>query len=529
MKKKIAVILSFLLIVTYFAMSKSPTTGEQKRQVLRMASSNVTNALDPAIAQETSTFTILGGLFEGLVRLDESGQVVPAMAKSWKISNDGLTYTFKLRSNIKWSNKQRVKASDFEFSWKRTLEPATQSIYAYNMYPIANAKAFNSGKLKDASKVGVKALNQTTLQVTLGEPTSFFLQTLADPIFLPLPETVVKANKNWASKIGTIVSNGPFKLKEWQKAKRLVLVKNPTYYDAEKIQLTEVQFTQYTSQISPTIAYVNGEVDFVGSDLTIDFEKLTEVAYKDYKIFPQSATYYYQFNMNKAPFTNLKIRQALAMGLNREVIGYGAPAYGFVPHRILGIKDDFRSEFTDNYFKEDINKAKLLLQEGLKEEELTELPQITLITNTGSHVNSVEEIIVSAWKENLGVDVDIEVQEWEELLDNRMQQNFQLARASWGADYNDPASFLEYFTSWSSNNDSGWNNSTYDQYVKQARSEINSQNRNLLYAKAEKLLIEQMVILPVYYYEIDVLQKSKLKGMQVNYMSTVDFSRAYFE
>ncbi|WP_336771469.1 peptide ABC transporter substrate-binding protein [Paenibacillus sp. MMO-58] len=527
MKKKLAALLSILLMISFIVVTGSSAFAVGGKQVLRMASAYVTDELDPASAQDTSTFTLLGGLFEGLVRLDETGQAVPAIAKWWKVSNNGLTYTFTLRSNAKWSNNQLVKATDFEYSWKRALAPAAQNTYAYNMYPISNAKAYNTGKLKDVSKVGVKALNATTLQVTLVEPIAYFPQLLAEPIFAPVPASVVKANKDWASNAATVVSNGPFKIKQWQKGK-LVLVKNPSYYDADKIRLTEVQVIQPTWQTSSTAAYVKGNLDWVGGGEEIYFEELNDKAYKDYRVVPQASTYYYQFNVNKAPFNNLKIRKALAMAVDRKAINYGTPAYGFVPNGIHGVKNEFRFEFADNYFTEDTNKAKLLLQEGLKEEGLTELPRFTVITNAGSH-EQIADQIVSTWEERLGVKVDIDVQEWAELLRNRSQNNFQVARAGWGADYNDPASFLEYFTSWSSSNDSGWNNSAYDQYMKQAQRQTNAQLRNQLYAKAEKLLIDQMVILPIYYYKMDILQKRNLKGMHVKYEGTVDFSRAYFE
>lgn len=189
------------------------------KQVLRIGLERFPASLDPAISSDVITSTIVNGLFEGLVRLDKTGQAVPGIAKAWKISSDGKTYTFTLRSDAKWSNKERITAADFEYAWKRALAPETGSNSAFNMYTISNAKDYNQGRLKDSSKVGVKALNSNTLQVTLNEKTAYFIQSLAENVYMPVNAGNVKANKKWAYSANTIITNGPFTLQSWEKIK----------------------------------------------------------------------------------------------------------------------------------------------------------------------------------------------------------------------------------------------------------------------------------------------------------------------
>lgn len=204
--------------------------------------------------------TVLKGLFEGLVRLNAAGQAVPAIAKSWTLSKDGRTYTFALRGDAKWSNGQQVLASDFEYAWKRALAPEAKNVYAFNMYMINNAQNYNEGLLKDTSKIGVKALNNTTLQVTLKEKTSYFIQLLAESIYYPVYAKTAKANNQWATDLKSMVTNGPFKLKTW-KNNEISIVKNPAYYAAQEIKLPEVRLLLPEN---PTVAYMDKEVDWVG-------------------------------------------------------------------------------------------------------------------------------------------------------------------------------------------------------------------------------------------------------------------------
>ncbi|MRN55038.1 peptide ABC transporter substrate-binding protein [Paenibacillus monticola] len=530
MKRLLPVLLVFGLLLSLNITQGNAVSADPAKQVLRIGFESIPVLLDPSMATDDSTTTVIKGLFEGLVRLNEAGQAVPGIAKDWKISTDGKTYTFNLRSSAKWSNQQQVKASDFEYAWKRALAPEAGNSNAFKMFMIANAETYHNGKLKDSSKVGVKALNNTTLQVTLSEKTSYFIQLLAENTYLPVNALIAKADKKWATQLKTIVTNGPFKLKQWDKD-IVTLVKNSNYYAAQEIHFTEVQLLRPKAGTSTTtVAYINNEVDWVGGNELIDYASLDSASTQDMCEFPIGSTYYYQFNLNKAPFNNLKIRKALAMAVDRESIHYGTPAYGFVPWNIPGAKLDFRAEIQDtHYFSEDVVLAKKLLQEGLQEEGFTKLPSFSIIVNANSNHSTIAKSVISSWNKNLGVEATLELQPWAELLDNRYSQNFTMARAGWAADYNDPAAMLEYFTSWSTDNDTGWSNKLYDSYIRKARQTTEPRDRIQAYAKAEKLLIDQMVIIPLYYYVADVLHKSNIENVYVDYDSSVVFARGYLK
>lgn len=438
--------------------------------------------------------------------------------------------TFTLRSGAKWSNKQAVKASDFEYAWKRTLAPSTFSSRAFKMYMIAGAQAYHEGTIKDASKVGVKALNDVTLQVTLTGKTAYFTQVLAEDVYLPVYPQTVKADSRWAESTKNLVTNGPFKVKQWND-NGITLIKNTGYDQAKDIRLTEVQLLlPKTVTQSATKAYQNNEVDWAGGIQAIDYDVLNKESAQALKVFPLGSTFYYQFNLDAPLFNNLKIRKAIAMAVERKKLYSGTPAYGLVPYGLKGAKSEYRSEISDEgYFKENVTQAKKLLLEGLQEEGLKKLPGFKLSINEGYDHKELAEIIIKSWKKNLGIEAEIEVLKWEDQLANRYSGNYTVSRGAWTADFNDPANFLEFLTSTSPDNNTSWRNKQYDTYVQQARQTDNPQARMALYGKAEKLLMDEMVVLPLFYDYTHVLHKANLYGVYVNYDKTVDFTRGFFK
>lgn len=533
MQRWLSVLLVVCLLMSVNVAGGQKASAAAVPQVFRIGVEWLPQSLDPAEAEAGSATTLVKGMFEGLVRLDAKGLAVPGMAEKWTLSNDGKTYTFTLRPGIKWSNGQPVQAADFEYAWKRALKPDNQFLDAYRLFVLAGAEDYNNGKLKDPGKVGVKALNANTLQVTLVERTSYFLQQLAHPIFFPVNATIVKSNSQWGKSGNTLVTNGPFKLKKWG-SNEVVMVKNPNYYAAKAISFTDVSVRVPQAKqgnLNPlTTAYVRGEIDWTGGMDDLSILELDKKARRDLHIMPFGGTYYYQFNINEAPFQNVKIRKALAMSLERSMLDTGIPAFGFVPWSIRGTNKEFRSEFKDNaYFQEDAEQAKKLLNEGLQEMGLTKLPSFTLFINEGQVHDIMAQIILASWRNNLGIQVKVEVLSWSQLLENRQSGRFTLARGGWSADYNDPSSFLEYYTSWSADNDSGWSNPQYDQFIRSAKSTLDSGKRMKLYAQAEKLLMDQMVVLPLYYYQTAVLHKPNIKNVYIGYDKSIDFTRGYIQ
>ena len=305
----------------------------------------------------------------------------------------------------------------------------------------------------------------------------------------------------------------------------MALAKNPDYYAAKDIKLSEVRLLMSEN---PTAAYMNKEVDWVGGGgvESVDYASFDNATYRNVNEAPYASTYYYQFNLNKAPFNNLKIRKALAMAIDREGLLYGNPAFGFVPPTIHGTKLNFRSEMSDKAnFTENIAAAKELLKEGLREAGLTELPEFTIIVNEDNNHEVIARKVIDGWYKNLGIEANVESQSWPELLDNRKNQNFTIARAGWTADFNDPASMLGLFTSWSPDNDTGWSDKVYDGYMKQAQQTTDTGTRMQIYAKAEKLLMDQMVVIPLFYSVTDLLSNPGIKNVYVDYDGSIAFTR----
>ena len=525
MKRVTLALLVIGLVLSMNLTAPHTASAQNANQSLRIGYSNLPQSLDPAAAADKGTSSMLRGLFEGLVRLDRAGQAVPGVAESWKVSADGTTYTFKLRPSAKWSNQQPVKALDFEYAWKRALAPKAQSPQAFKMFMIANAEAYHQGKIKEASKVGVKALNNNTLQVTLNRKTSFFLQLVTENIYLPVNAAIAQHDHAWAYNAKTVVTNGAFQLKEWN-SKQMKLVKNPSYYAANDVKLTEVNVVTPKQGKGIVDAFNNQEVDWVDLDEG-SYAALDKRALSYSHVLSTGASYYYQFNLNEPPFHNVKIRKALAMAVERQMIPYGKPAYGIIPYGIRGTKGDYRAEVSDKqYFNENTDLAQKLLKEGLKEEGQDALPSFSIIVNKGFEHELIAKYVTTSWKKNLGIDVNVESVSFEDLLKQRANQQFTIARSGWGADYNDPSSMLEYFTSKSPDNDSGWSNERYDALIVEAQQTNDPKKRNERYAQAEKLLMDQMIILPLYYYVTNAIYEPYVQNMNVLYDGSLDFTRA---
>ncbi|MBP1999206.1 oligopeptide transport system substrate-binding protein [Paenibacillus shirakamiensis] len=490
--------------------------------------------LDPAQSQDNVSSSIIRTLFEGLTNKDKDGNITPGVAEKWEPSADGKEYTFTLRSDAKWSNGDPVTAKDFEYAWKRVLDPKTQPAppYAYQLYYIKNAQAYNEGKAK-VEDVGVKAVDDKTLKVSLENATPYWLGLTSFTTYYPVNEKVV-ANAKWATSPDSLVGNGPFKLSTWTTGQTLEVSKNDKYWDNKNITLTKITASIVDSAATEVSSYKSGQLDLAGQPIgeipTDQIASLKSEIPNELTIKGIASTYYYLFNVTEKPFNNLKIRQAFTKAINRQALidnvtlGNQIPAFGLVPPGIKGIKDEFRKENPDSaYGKEDANEAKALLAEGLKEEGLDKLPKITLIYNTNDNHKKAALAIGDMWKQTLGAEVTVQNQEWGVFLQNRRNLNYQVARAGFGADYNDPMTFIDLFTSTSGNNDTGFKNAEYDKLVKEAYSNSDNNVRNEAMKKAEDLLIKQnQVILPIYYYTNIQLVKPYVKDVVIDYGGQLD-------
>ncbi|GIO65554.1 peptide ABC transporter substrate-binding protein [Paenibacillus sp. JTLBN-2024] len=549
-RKTLLTLLTMLLVVgTVLAGCGSKNAGggskenasAAKDQILHMNLSAEPPTFDPAQAQDSQAHTVLNMMYEGLVRLDENSKPVPGVAEKWDISSDGLKYVFHLRKDAKWSNGDPVTAKDFVFAWQRVLDPNTTPAppYAYQLYYIKGAEEYNNKKMTDFSQVGVKATDDHTLEVTLKNPTPYFLGLTSFYTFYPVHQSV-KDNPKWAADPKTMISNGPFTLTTWTTGQKIEVSKNANYWDNKDIKLNKITMSLSNSGATELSSYRSGQLDYAGmpnGEIPTDqMPAVKKQLQNELNLKPIGSVYYYQFNVTAKPFDNAKIRKAFAMAISRQEIvdkvtqSEEKPAFGFVPPGIAGEKEEFRTEHKDDYFTENMDEAKKLLQEGMKEEGYTTLPPVTLIYNSSEKHKKIALAVADMWKKNLGVTVQTENQEWGVFLKNRRSLNYQIARAGWSPDYNDPMTFFDLWTSKSGNNDIGFKNKEYDALVSDALASSDNAKRMDDFVKAEKLLIQdQQVLLPIYYYTNVALIKPNLKGVIIDYAGGVDFTRAYFE
>lgn len=574
MKKLTALVLAAAVAVISFSAcssSQNTTTTSGSKAVITACVGSEPKSIDPAINQTVDGSTYLHNMFEGLTKYDKTGtKMVAGIAKSWDISSDGLTYTFHLRTDAKWSDGKPVTAADFVYAWQRAVDPKTASPYAYQLYYIKNAEAINeqsvdsndkpikvkldaSGKpVTDASgnytpdasgqyasqnadgsatwinDLGVKATDDHTLVVTLEAPCAYFLQIAGFPTLFPVRKDIVEAHPDtWATDPSTYVSDGPYVLKSWKHNSEMDLEENPYYYDKADIVGAPIHFLLMDDTNAIVAAFKNGSIQL--SDDYLPDQLSSMVASNQAKIYPNLAFYYYAFNDKIAPFNNVKVREALTLAVDRNYIvknitkGGQKPAGAIVPPGILDAdgKTDFRTKGGD-YFdpaasavKANITKAKQLLAEaGYPNGQ--GLPTITIKYNTQALHQQVAEYIQNQWKTNLGVNAQVSGEEFSVFVADRNKGNFQVARDGWSADYSDPMTFLDMFTTTSGNNDSHYSNPAYDKLIADAKQSGDQTKRMNDMHQAEKILMNDYAAMPIYYYTDPDLVSPKLQG----YIST---------
>ncbi|MGZ0051021.1 peptide ABC transporter substrate-binding protein [Brevibacillus gelatini] len=495
-------------------------------KILRMNMKTEPPTADPGLAEDSISGAIMRATFDGLTRIGEDGKPHESVAEKIEVSEDGLTYTFHLRDS-KWSNGDPVTAKDFEFAWKRVLDPKLGSTYAYQLYYLKNAEEYNLGKAK-AEDVGVKATDDKTLVVTLKNPTPFFLELTAFYTYFPVNQKVVESTQNWAGDAKTHVGNGPFKIETWEHKSKLVLVKNENYWDKDVVKLDKIDFSMVEDENTELSMFDNGDLDWAGAPIsalpTDAIPALKEAGKMQTRAI--AGTYLYKFNTEQPPFNNAKIRKAFAYAIDRKTIidnvtqANQEPAMGLVPPTM--------AVATGPYFKDgDVETAKKLLEEGMKEEGITKLPTVTLSYNTSEAHKKIAEAIQDQWKKALGVEVKLENKEWKVFLDDLHQGKFQIARSSWTGDYNDPYTFLDLFRlKKGSNNDTNWENPKYQQLLNQSLVEKDPEKRKQILAEAEALFMDEMPAAPIYFYTHSYVKSDKVQGVVLDGLGFVDWKWA---
>ena len=476
-------------------------------------------SLDPHKLSGDWENRIAGDIFEGLVTEDRLAESIPAQAKSWTLSDDGLVYTFSLRDDIQWTDGKPVTAHDFVFAFQRLMDPATAAEYAYLQYTISNAEEINNGTITNLDDLGVIAINDKTLQITLNQPTPYFIGALTHYTAYPLPQHVVEANgEDWV-KIGTIVTNGPYKPVDWVPGSHVSTVKNDDYYDAENVKIDSVKFFVLEDESAAFKRYRAGEFDILTEFPTDQYAWMQENLPNQAQVAPFAGLYYYVVNHKQPPFDNANVRKALSMSINREVIGpqiLGTgelPAYSWVPPGMANYADPYMVDWKDLPYADKVAEAKLLL-EGAGYNAGNPL-QLQLRYNTNENHKRIAVAIAAMWKP-LGIVVELYNTETKVHYDELSRGVLEVARAGWLADYNDADNFLTLLKSTVDYNYGRYNNSNFDALLDKANATTDATARADLLRQAEKLAMDETAALPIYYYLSRNVVSPKVKGFENN-------------
>lgn len=481
-------------------------------------------SMDPALNTTVDGGSTISHFFEGLTKLDKDGKTyVNGQAKDIQVSEDGLTYTVTLRDDIKWSDGQPVKASDFIYAWQRAVSPKTAAEYAYMFDMIKNAAKITADEEKDATKLGAVAKDDKTIVITLEAPCTYFKELLAFPAFFPVRKDVVEGNDAWTQKPETYISNGAYKLKAWNHKESIVAEKNPNYYDASKIVSNTINFVLLEDDAAMLTAYQNGEVSLIDR-LPVD-EYATWKEQPDWHSDAQLGTYLVAFQTEKAPFNDKRVRKALSLAIDREYIvnnidtGGNTPATGMVSYGV--IDQDNTKQFRDvggNYwdassaaYEKNVAEAKKLLAEAGYPDGKG-FPTFEYMFNSATNHQAIAEALQNMWKTELGIDATLSGQEWSVFTDTRHKGQYQVARHGWLADYNDPVSYLDLWVTGAGNNDAKWSNKEYDSLIAKAKSTADQKVRMEAMHKAEDILMDELPVAPVYFYSDPYLLKTDVTG-----------------
>ena len=503
--------------------------------ILHYGNGSEPQGLDPHVVTGVPENHLIRALFEGLaVKNPYTLEPEPGVAESWEFSEDGRVVTFHLRHNALWSNGDPVTAEDYVWSWRRALNPAMGNLYAYMLYPVKNAEAYATGVIDDPEKLGVRALDNATLQVTLNEPTPYFLQLMDHySTFAVHRATIEKFGlatdrfTQWTRE-ENIVSNGAFKLKEWKLNRRITLEKSETYCDADNVKLNGVVFYPTENIVSEERMFRVGQLHYTGEVPLGKIETYQAMSNSPFVQAPYLGTYYYLLNTKRAPLDDPRVRRALSMAIDRETLTATVlkkayvPAYSITPPGTLGYQPP-------RLFDYDVERARALLAEaGFPNGR--GWPGIEIKYNTSENHRKIAVAMQQMWKEALNIDVTIANEEWKVYLDSVTQGDFQIARRGWIGDYVDPNNFLDLFLTDGGNNNTGYGDPRYDKMILEDAPKAKSrEQRFAIFHAAETLLMEQMPIIPIYTYTSKHLIHPSVKGLPSNLMDSLNLKYVWLE
>jgi len=506
--------LAFCALLFLGSCTSSPERVEEK--VFRVNIGTEPPSLDWSRATDHVSFNVVVNLMVGLTEFDRNLEPTPMVAKSWEMLEGGKKIRFHLRDDVLWSDGRKVRAQDFVYSWRRLLNPRTASEYAYIIFDIVNAEEYNQGKVTDPALLGVKALNDETLEVTLKYPAPYFLAITTFEVTFPQREDIVEQyGERWTDP-AHIVTNGPFLLASWKHENEIQLKANPDFF-LGKPAIDRVEMAMVNEKTTALAMYERGQFDFIDNKSIPIFEKRRMNERPGYQVVPQLRGYYYGFATHRKPFDDVRVRKAFALAIDERVFpkvlhGGERPTKSWIPPGMLAYNPEIGLSFNAAEAKRLLAAAGYPNGEGF--------PKVTLGYNTDETHKTVAEAIQGLWKRNLGVLVRLENQEWKVYLSNLLRDPPQIFRLGWGADYPDPNNFMNLFTSNSGNNNTRWKNKRYDELVKRAARELSPEKRTELYNEAQRILCETDVpIVPLFVTtEITVLNP-RFEGLDFNSMA----------
>ena len=503
--------------------------------ILHYGNGSEPQGLDPHVVTGVPENHIIRALFEGLaVKNPYTLEPEPGVAESWDISEDGRTVTFHINPEAKWSNGEAMTAQDYVWSWQRALNPAMGNLYAYMLYPVRNAEVFATGQLDDFSQVGVKALDDLTLQVTLNERTPYFIQLMDHYSTFALHRaTIEKFGKatdrftRW-TRVENIVSNGAFRLKEWKLNRRIVVGKSETYWDRDKVRLNGVVFYPTENIVSEERMFRVGQLHYTQSIPLDKIPVYRAMENSPYVQAPYLGTYYFLINTKRPPVDDVRVRQALSLAvdrdkLNRTVLqGSNVAAYSITPPDTLGY-------YPPKLFDYDPEKARALLADAGYPDG-GGFPPLELTYNTSESHRKIAVALQQMWKDALNIKVTLSNQEWKVYLDSVTQMEFQIARRGWIGDYVDPNNFLDLFITGGGNNNTGFSDPRYDEMILRLAPRAKTrEERYAIFLEAETILMEQMPIIPIYTYTSKHLIHPSVKGLPSNLMDSLNLKYVWLD
>ena len=508
MTKKINILSITLIFLIGCSENITPVDSGLEQQIYHHGNGSEPQGIDPHIVTGVPEHHILISLCEGLTIPNPnptgSDGYIPGTAESWTVSDDGKEYIFKLNKNAKWSNGDPVTADDFVWSWKRILTASLGSQYPDMLYYLVGAYEYHNGEIDNFDEVGVKALDSQTLKVNLKNPTPFFIGLLSHYSTWPVhKETVLKhgdiddRNGEW-TRPGNFVCNGPFQLKTWELNNRIVVEKNPHYYDASMVRLNEIHYYPVSNVMTEDRMFRAGQLHLTSSMPTQKCPIYIEEKNPNLKIDPYMGTYFYRINTENETLSDVRVRKALAYSIDRQLLVDKVtqcgqiPAYSFTPPGSNGYQPSTEIPYDPVLAKQ------LLAEAGYSSDK--PFPKLEILFNTNEGHRKVALAIQQMWQNELGIEVELVNQDWKVYLSREMVGDFQISRAGWIGDYEDPNTFLDLMRPNRGNNKTGWENMDFDALVEEANTINNQDKRYELLNEAEKILIDNMPIIPLYTY-----------------------------